>query len=205
LKIIGVSLALGSVYKNAGTGEMIMPPDGAVMRFGALASFIERTSRSVLYSKTILCCFAGHSSKNPTQPTEHCKVSLGEQLRRFVRTNCPSWLQELRTGSDAWSTYGEIRRAIIEGHNEGFGLTDPDVTLVVSSNLAHLIRIWLICIWLKPAAWKLKLVRAHHYFSLRSLLGEPFAIIKNLLMRFKLKDFQFRQFMSDRTRGENDD
>lgn len=176
---------------------MNMPPDGATARFGSLAEYIAKTSQTRMYSTVRIYCFAGHSSRDPGQPTDACKVSLGRQLERFVSTNCPSWKSKLKTGSEAWSTYGEIRRAIMEAYKEGISLSDEDVTLVIASNLAHLPRIWLICCWLKPDTWRLKLVRAHHFFGLRSIVGEPFAILKNIFLRFRLKDFKFRDFIRE--------
>jgi len=174
-KTVGISLALGDLYSRDGVGPLIHPLDGAIARFRALTRAINPLEPH------IIVCSAGYCRQDPTRPQPHRHVSLAGQLAKYVRKEEGVWVNDLVSKPLCWSTRSEVRVGIKLAQRLGFAKKEEKVTVMVASNFSHLFRIWLYTELYTPGNWKVRLVRAHHKFSLVSHLLEFPKIIRDLL------------------------
>lgn len=179
--IVGISLALGDLYNKAGLGTLRIPIDGAVARFQAV-----RREVMAHDDKFIIMCTAGYTKKEPLIPQPERRESLALQLSRYVRENCPEQIMGLLALPICWSTVNEVRMGIKMTSRLKFAKRTDDVTVVIASNLTHLVRIWIYAKLYTPRNWKFKLVRARHQFTLGSHLWEIPKLIRDILRTFKV-------------------
>lgn len=192
-----LAIALGDIYEDAGTGLIRVPLDGSIARFWAVTDALPKNA------ETLVICTAGYSKKEPRIPQPERQVSLAGQLKRYVGTCMPWWEKSLVAVPICWSTRNEVRIGIKyalrarEGH-PAFAQKDEQVTVVIASNLSHLLRILLYAMLYTPRTWRIKLVRARHHFSLRSHVMEPLKIGRDIwyIMRVLYRLKCIRHFRS---------
>ncbi|MBP6948709.1 MAG: hypothetical protein KBC41_04370 [Candidatus Pacebacteria bacterium] len=180
MKTIGILLALGDIYSNSGIGSLNKPIDGGVSRFKAVTSNIPCDENS------LIVCSAGYTQKNPSTPHPERMLSLAGQIARYINENEVAWNDFLIAKPLCWSTRNEVRLGIKLAINEQFVKRDEKVTLVISSNLSHLARVWLYTKLYIPKNWEVKIVRAHHQFSLFSHILEVPKIIRDVVYTVKV-------------------
>lgn len=171
LPVFGIALALGDIFKEAGCAENPTEPfDGALWRYFTVI----RGSEGIP-----VVCTAGFSKQNPTVQCPERTVALCQQLTRFVEADDPEAAEWIYSNPLTWGTRNEILHSISEAIR--LGLADPNkpAKLVIATNPAHIIRVWLCCMKLKPQLWKVDLRVSHHPFTWRSKLREiPATIIE---------------------------
>ncbi len=187
MKIVAISLALGDIYKDGGLGEINQPIDGAIERFNTV----------IKYEPSLVICTAGYSRKSPRKPVKERQVSLSDQLQRYIKENEKWWNERLIAKPLTWSTRNEIRLGIKLAIREGFDREDEDVILVVASNFSHLVRIWLYLRLYAPQAWNIKMVRAHHKFTLFSHFLEMPKFLRDLRYLCRIVWRRSRQLEDD--------
>lgn len=176
MKKIAIALALGDIYAQGGVGELKQPLDGACARFAAV------TRGMTCDNDSLVICTAGYSDTNPTVPHDSRRLSLAGQLERYVRETGNTYFLRLTAKPLCWSTRNEVRLGIKIAQRRSFAnKEEKDVQVVIASNLTHLFRIWLYLLLYTPKNWKIKLVWAHHHFSLMSHLLEPIKVIRDLV------------------------
>lgn len=170
-KFIGISLALGDIYDDDGTGKLIRPVDGAIARYELVRDYVEEFSDN---RHSVIICTAGYSKGYP-RCIEFLKngnlgrmASLSEQLFRYCSEN---GTRLPLAYSLCWSTRNEVRIGI-KTALRCFASREELVTVVIASNLTHLIRIWLYAKMYTPKGWNFKLIRVKHQFTLMSHLME---------------------------------
>lgn len=179
MKYLAIALALGDKYEDAGRGLIRVPLDGAIARFWAVTDALPKDA------KTLVICTAGYSKKEPRVPQPERQVSLAGQLKRYVDSCMPWWEKSLVAVPRCWSTRNEVRIGIkyvlrAQDGRPAFAQRDEQVTVVIASNLSHLLRILLYAKLYVPRTWRIKLVRARHHFSLRSHVMEPLKICRDI-------------------------
>ncbi len=103
MNYIAIALALGDLYDNAGTGKLVTPHDGAIDRFHAVTESIPCGWSS------IVICTAGYNKADPRRAHEGRRVSLADQLARYVAETDSPWADRLIATPLCWSTRNEIR------------------------------------------------------------------------------------------------
>lgn len=172
-KFVGVSPALGDIYAQGGTGLLRTPLDGGVARFKAITAVIPCNTLSAIV------CTAGYTKASPSVPQPERSMSLASQLNRYVHRYEGAWVSRLGTEALCWSTRNEVRVGIKYVQRLGFARKSNDVTVVIASNLSHLVRVWMYAALYTPPQWDYKLVRARHHFSIRSHLMEPAKVVRD--------------------------
>lgn len=180
MKRVGILLALGDIYSGSGVGSLNTPIDGGVARFQAVASSIPCNSNS------LIVCTAGYTQKYPSTPQPERKLSLAGQIAKYINENESEWDDFLVAKPLCWGTRNEVRLGIKLALNEHFVGRCEKVTLVISSNLSHLVRVWLYTKLYTPKKWEVKFMRASHQFSLVSHILEIPKIIRDVVYTFKV-------------------
>lgn len=192
-KTVVISLALGSLFEDEGLGKLIIPVDGAISRFYA------GTKHVLINDRSLVVCTAGYGKKDPRKPQQGFRLSLAEQLARYVAIHDKFWKPHLSAVPLCWSTRNEIRLGIKQAVRLGFANKHEPTLLIVASNAIHLIRIWLYLKMYKPQSWALRLVKAKHPFSFISCVGELFKIARDLkyalTVKSKLKGIRRVRFL----------
>ena len=181
MRIIGICLALGHIYQNKGKGERKRPVDGAVARFEAVTDYADELYKANKKVKPFLICTAGYTWENPRRPEHEGDLSLAEQLDRYVVDHAGKWKQFLHTEPLCWGTRNEIREAIALAERQGFARPGDEVILLIASNWAHIPRVSIYANLYLPKGWKLKLLVAHHRFSVLDYLKEVVKLTRDAL------------------------
>jgi len=170
MKVLAISLALGGIYGDGGTGELISPVDGGVLRFHRI---INNLPKNLPY---LVVCTAGYSRDRPTRPEFAHQISLAHQLKRYAEETFPvednPILHKcLYTEAMCWGTRNEIKMGIEIAMQKGYREKD-DVTLLLSSHPAHIPRVCMCAQHLTPKKWRVNFLVTDHYFSIKDQLRE---------------------------------
>ncbi len=182
-KFVGIALAFNDIFTDLGLGgDLIRPLDGSIIRYSAVRDYLDRFK----FDDSVIVATAGFTKKTPRKisPTER-EVSLANQLFKY----CDQYNSRLPLAETlCWSTRSEIRIGIKTAIRRGFASKDEkDVTVVIASNLTHLIRIWLYAKIYTPKTWKFKLIRVKHRFSFWSHLLEIPKLIRDIDYSLRLR------------------
>lgn len=179
-KTLGIILALGDLYGDAGEGELHRPLDGGVSRIEAAIA------RMVPATCSLLVCSAGYSKEDPGVPSPERLASLAEQAARFIYERHDSWIHYLVARPLCWSTRNEVRVGIKVALLEKFATRDEKVRVVIATNLSHMPRVWLYTKLCAPKNWRVELVRARHQFSLMSHLLEAPKLARDIVYTLRV-------------------
>jgi hypothetical protein len=179
MKILAISLALGDIYDDLGDGALKQPADGGIDRFHRLVDELSPI-QSVQY---LIVCTAGFSKRQPCEPVPERKISLSDQLRRYVTETFPEQYNPvlhkcLHTEPLCWGTRNEIEKCIEVARMKGFKSSD-DVIVMISSHWSHLPRVRLCAKMLVPVNWRVRLLKTNHPFQKRDQIREIPAFIKD--------------------------
>lgn len=183
MQTLGICLAFGDLYEDAGRGALREPQDGGIARI--LQTMDVARNYYDDPKAAMFVCSAGYSRQEPQRPQSERQVSLADQMNRYYKETKPEGCKAVHRPfflavPRCWGTRNEIRLGMKLGCRRFASRTWP-TALIISSNRAHLLRVR-ICLWLykPPAAWQLVLVPVKHHFSLMSHLTEPLKIVRDL-------------------------
>lgn len=174
MKTIGIILALGDLYQDAGTGKLHEPVDGVVDRLDVILEIAKDCPQGLILVST-----AGYSKKHPITPQPERVVSLADQLHRFVANHRSSYLNNLVAKPLCWSTRDEVRAGIKVARRIIADRQDK-ARLVLASNWWHLPRIWLYTQVYVPKDWQVIIAPSKRRFSIRDLLMEGVKTVRDI-------------------------
>ncbi|MES2985739.1 MAG: hypothetical protein V4686_01270 [Patescibacteria group bacterium] len=163
--IVGLPLACDYIPKD----PRHQPHSPTVKRIRACVTMMEKLKPGLGHS--FIVCTAGYTKASPLKkPADNIpELPLCEQMEFCILTNYVQYIPVVSIVK-GWGTESEIRNGIAQAklHITPSG----KVTLVVSTNLVHMLRV-IIYVWkYLPKGWKVKFVCAKHDFSLKSHLRE---------------------------------
>ena len=191
MKTVAIALALGDIYDERGLGHINKPLDGGIARFKTVTEWL-------LPKDSLVVCTAGYSKKNPTEQNEMRRMSLAGQLERYIIEYDQFWENNFVAKPLCWSTRNEVRVGIKLVQRIGFVKKSELANLIISSNFSHLIRIWLYTKMYTPKKWRVRLIWAHHQFSLMSHVIEIPKMIRDILYFIKVL-YRLRSFNKFKT------
>lgn len=178
--LVGLPLACDYIP----TDRLQQPDSPTVRRINACVKTMECLKPGLQHC--FIVCTAGFTKLSPFEkPASNVpELPLCEQMQRYIHTN---FVQDITVVSavKGWGTESEVCEGIQLARDRVDSASD--VTLVVSTNRAHMVRVRIYVWKYLPKGWKVKYVRAHHHFSFASHKREPVGALHAFIFALRYK------------------
>ncbi len=180
--VVGLPLACDYIPTNVPLSELEKSP--SVRRINACLKGLKEMSPKP--DITLIVLTAGYTKASPREMPEQGgpRTPLCDQMSHYI--TAVEWrnFSGIFSAPLGWGTEAEIKNGI---EVMQAALDKEEVTLVVSTNLAHLFRT-AVYVWkYLPKGWDVWIVRAKHDFSFKSCLREIPGFFHALFFTLKFK------------------